>query len=341
MDLYNNQKTLFTLALCLFVFLTLMVAILPALSGQHNNAPLPGSKPLTAMERAGRDVFIEEGCTACHTQQVRNVDMDKVWGSRPSIAADYARNTRIDAFHNTANLMGSERTGPDLTNIGNRQPSNEWHLLHLYNPRSVVSASVMPAYPWLFEEKDDAFPGDVVVNVPDDFKSGFKGKIVASQKALELLAYLKSLKQTPLPDGKPAPLFLYGKEKPELSAGASKSAKTEPDGEALYAANCQSCHQSNGEGLRGAFPPLKASKVVLDDNPEVQVTIIMKGYNGRISEGYSVMPPIGTNNNLKPEEVAAIVNHERSSWGNNSKKVTAEQVKKIISSLGSPALAAK
>jgi len=341
MDLYNNHKTLFTLALCLFVFLTLLVAIFPALSDQRNNAPLPQSKPLTAMESAGRDVFIQEGCTACHTQQVRNVDMDKIWGSRPGIAADYARNKRIDAWHNATNLMGSERTGPDLTNIGNRQPSNEWNLLHLYNPRSVVSESIMPSYEWLFEKKDDPFPGDVVVNVPEGFKDGYKGKIVASEKALQLVAYLKSLKQVPLPDGKPAPLFLYGKEKAELTAGASKGAKNELDGEALYAANCQSCHQSNGQGLLGAFPPLKGSKVVLDDNPEVQVTIIMKGYNGRVSEGYSVMPPIGTNNNLKPEEVAAIVNHERSSWGNNGKKVTVEQVQKIINSLGSSTLAAK
>lgn len=341
MNIYNNHKTLFTLALGLFVFLTFMVAIIPALDDQRNNSPLPKSKPLTAMERAGRDVFIQEGCIACHTQQVRNVDMDKVWGNRPSIAADYARNNRIDAWRNTANLMGSERTGPDLTNIGARQPSNEWHLLHLYNPRSVVAASVMPSYHWLFEEKDFAFPGDVVVNVPYDFTNGFKGKIVASQKALELIAYLKSLKQVPLPDGKPSPLFLYGKERQQIAQSPLKSGKTELDGEALYNTNCQACHQANGEGLRGAFPPLKGSKIVQDDNPEVQVTIVMKGYNGRVSEGYGVMPPVGTNNNLKPEEVAAIINHERSSWGNNSKKVTAEQVKKIISSLNASTLAAK
>ena len=344
MDIYNNHKMLFTLALCFFVTLTTLVAILPALSNQSNNAPLPKSKPLTAMEMAGKDVFIEEGCTACHTQQVRNLDMDKVWGSRPSIAADYARNSRIDIWRNTANLMGSERTGPDLTSIGTRQPSTEWHLLHLYNPRSVVSASVMPAYEWLFEVKDYPYPGDVVVNVPDEFKKGITGKIVASQKALQLLAYLKSLKQVPLPDDKPTPLFLYGKDKQETASTAvpaSGSSKPAFDGAALYASNCQVCHQENGQGLAGAFPPLKGSKIVLDDNPEVQVTIIMKGYNGRASEGYGIMPPVGTNNNLKPEEVTAIINHERSNWGNNGKQVTVDQVKKIIASLKSETLAAK
>ena len=62
-------------------------------------------------------------------------------------------------------------------------------------------------------------------------------------------------------------------------------------------------------------------------------TIIMKGYNGRVSEGYGEMPAIGTNNNLKPEEVTAIMNHERTSWGNNAKKVTLEEVKKWYAQL--------
>ncbi|MFD2146116.1 cbb3-type cytochrome c oxidase subunit II [Mucilaginibacter antarcticus] len=217
--------------------------------------------------------------------------------------------------------MGSERTGPDLTNIGLRQPSAEWHLLHLYNPRAVVAASVMPSYEWLFEVKEYNYPEDVVVNVPDDFRKGITGKIVATPRALALLAYLKSLRQAALPDGKPVPVFLYGKDAGSAGIpGRSGTAKPEFDGAALYANNCQSCHQANGEGLRGAFPPLKGSPVVLNASAEVQITIIMKGYNGRVSEGYGVMPPVGTNNNLKPEEITAIVNHERSNWGNNSKK---------------------
>uniref|UniRef100_UPI003743EB54 c-type cytochrome n=1 Tax=Mucilaginibacter kameinonensis TaxID=452286 RepID=UPI003743EB54 len=197
----------------------------------------------------------------------------------------------------------------------------------------------MPSYEWLFDIKDYAWPNDEVVNVPDDFKKGITGKIVATHKAVALVAYLRSLKEITLPDGKPVPIFLYGKSDAEKAAAAPSkgpAAKPEFDGAALYASNCQSCHQGNGEGLVGAFPSLKGSKVVLDDNPEVQVTIIMKGYNGRVSEGYGVMPAVGTNNNLKPEEVAAIVNHERSNWGNNSKQVTVDEVKKIIASFGKP-----
>ncbi|MDN3548613.1 cbb3-type cytochrome c oxidase subunit II [Mucilaginibacter aquaedulcis] len=340
MELYNNHKGLFLAAAGLFILLTCFVAIGPALTSQNNNAPLPNSKALTALENEGKAVYVAEGCIACHTQQVRNVDMDKVWGERPSVAADYARNTRMDTWRSTALLMGSERTGPDLTNIGKRQPVSDWHLLHLFNPRTVVKESVMPSYEWLFEVKDYPFVEDVTVNVPDEFKKGISGKIVATHKALALVAYLKSLKQTKLPDGKPVPIFLYGQSKTDLNTGTKgtgSAAKPEFDGAALYAANCQSCHQSNGEGLVGAFPPLKGSKVVLDDNPEVQVTIIMEGYNGRVSEGYGVMPAVGTNNNLKPEEVTAIVNHERENWGNNSKKATLAQVKKIIESLKRPA----
>ncbi|MES2111455.1 MAG: cbb3-type cytochrome c oxidase subunit II [Bacteroidota bacterium] len=343
MELYNSHKKLFGLALCFFIGLTLLVAVIPAYQAQDNNAPLPGSKPLTQLEAEGKAVFIKEGCVACHTQQVRNVDMDKTWGTRPGIAADYARNTRIDLWRNTATLMGSERTGPDLTSIGTRQSSSDWHMLHLFNPRSVVSASVMPAYPWLFDIKDYPFPEDVVVNVPKDFAKGIEGKIVAKPELKALVAYLKSLKQVPLPDGKPVPAFLYGKDQSAPVAVANKKvvdAKPEFDGAALYNINCAACHQPNGGGLAGAFPALKGSKVVLNDDPELQITIIMKGYNGRVSEGFGIMPPVGTNNNLKPGEVAAIINHERSSWGNNAKQVTTEEVKRIIEFMGKPAVTA-
>ncbi|HVW13885.1 MAG TPA: cbb3-type cytochrome c oxidase subunit II [Mucilaginibacter sp.] len=338
MEIYNNHKRLFGAAIILFIVLTMFAAILPAFNAEKNDVPLPGSKPLTADEMAGKGIYIREGCIACHTQQVRDVDMDRIWGSRPGIAADFARIKRTDIWRNTAMLMGSERTGPDLTNIGVRQPSQDWLLLHFYNPRAVVQQSIMPAYPWLFEVKDYPFPGDVVVHVPDEFRKGVTGQIVATKEAMQLVAYLKSLKQVSLPDGKPTPLFLYGKDSKESaippSSGTNKTtAAPQLDGAALYTANCSSCHQPNGEGLVGAFPALKGSKVVLNDNPETQITIIMQGYNGRVSEGYGVMPPVGTNNNLKPEEIVAIINHERTSWGNNSKQVTVDDVKKVIAGL--------
>jgi cytochrome c oxidase cbb3-type subunit 2 len=229
---------------------------------------------------------------------------------------------------NTATLMGTERTGPDLTNIGNRLPAADWHLLHLYNPRAVVEGSIMPAYPWLFEWKEREEEGDRVVNVPGKFAQGRSGTLVAREEALQLVAYLQSLKQTPLPDGTPSPEFLYKSEDQQSGGGNADGKSVKLDGGQLYARNCQACHQANGEGLKGAFPPLKSSRIVLDDNPETLIDIIMKGYDG--NEAYGQMPAVGLNNGLKPEEITAIINHERSSWGNDARQIPLEEVERIL-----------
>ncbi len=326
MEFFNNHKTLFGSAVLLFIFLTLYIAILPALENQKINKPLPKqSKILTKEERSGKMVFLENGCVACHTQQVRNVDMDNVFGSRPSIPADFAMNTRTDIWRNTANLMGTERTGPDLTNIGERQPSEEWHLLHLYQPRAAVSASIMPSYKWLFIEKDYLDSGDIEVKIPAKYLTHKSKKIVATQKVLHLVAYLKSLKQVNYTDNTVIPSFLYKQPEKESSKTGVANA---PNGADLFTANCASCHQANGEGLPGAFPPLKNSPVVTGEDIELYVTIIMKGYDPRPE--YATMPPVGTNAKFTPEQVAAIMNHERTSWGNNAKKVTVDEVKTIM-----------
>ena len=325
MEFFNNHKNLFLTAFLFFLGLTILVAIMPALNNQKNNAPLPNAEPLSAEAVAGKNVYIANGCVGCHTQQVRNVAMDAVWGDRPNIAADYADVKRTDFFRNTATLMGTERTGPDLTNIGIRQPSKDWQLLHLYNPRSVVKASIMPAYPWMFEVKDKPSKNDVVVTVPDDYRKDIHGSIIATKDALNLVAYLQSLKQTKLPGGD-VPDFLY-----KTTTSATKAVGAKPaglDGKLLYATNCQSCHQANGEGLKGAFPPLKGSPVVNGDDLNKYVDIIMNGYDAR--EEYGVMPAVGTNAKFTENEVSAIINYERTSWGNTGKKVTPAEIKKIM-----------
>ena len=326
MEFFNNHKKLFTTATLLFLVLTLFVAILPAINNQQRNRPLPNAKMLTEAEMKGKAIYISNGCVACHTQQVRNVDMDKIWGSRPSIAADYAAIHRTDIWRNTATLMGTERTGPDLTDIGTRQPGKEWNLVHLYNPRIVVKESIMPAYPWLFTIKSEPSDSDVIVNVPAAYLKNKKGKLVATKEALYLLAYLQSLKQTKLPEGDPIPEFLY--KKAIKQADNNQGQEPELDGKALYTASCQSCHQENGEGLPGAFPALKGSPVVMSDNLELYVDIIMNGYDARPEFG--IMSPVGTNLVWTEKEVAAIINYERTSWGNNGKKVTPDEIKKIM-----------
>ncbi len=325
MELFDNHKKLFSTATLFFIGLTILVAILPALNNQRNNKSLPDTEPLSEQAIKGKALYIANGCVACHTQQVRNVDMDKIWGERPGIAADYAANKRIDTWRNTATLMGTERTGPDLTNIGIRQPGIDWNLVHLYNPRIVVKESIMPAYPWLFTIKKNPSKEDVIVNVPEEYLRGKQGKVVADKEALYLVAYLQSLKQTKLPDGTTAPEFLYKRE--EKQQGGTNQEKL-IDGALLYATHCQSCHQANGEGLAGAFPPLKGSPIILDDNPELLVNIIMNGYDAR--PNYGLMPPVGTNANLSAEEIAAIINHERTSWGNNGKQLSPGEIEKVI-----------
>ena len=130
----------------------------------------------------------------------------------------------------------------------------------------------------------------------------------------------------PLPDGKVPMEFLY--KKSEIPVVVSGNTANLPDGKLLYNNNCMSCHQANGEGLKGAFPSLKGSPIVLGDDLELFVNIIMLGYDARPE--YAVMNAVGIDNNLTPEEVTAIINHEKTSWGNNAKTVTPEEVKKLM-----------
>ena len=327
MNIFNDHKKLYPIAGLLFAFLTFLVVVMPALHNQKNNQPLPGTVPLSGDALAGKMIYIGEGCVGCHSQQVRNVEMDKVFGSRPSMPSDYANIKRTSILQNTATLMGTERTGPDLTDIGTRQSSKDWHLIHLFNPRILVPQSIMPSYRWLFEEKENVSPSDVVINVPEKYMDKATNKIVATKNALQLVAYLQSLKQAPLPTNvSPAP-FLYRADTSNLVSGTNKPNES-INGETIYINTCQVCHQANGEGLKGAFPPLKGSSVVNGDNLELYVDIIMNGYDARPE--YGAMAGVGTNLNFNEKDVAALINFERSSWGNKGKEVKPEEVKKIM-----------
>lgn len=187
----------------------------------------------------------------------------------------------------------------------------------------------MPAYPWLFTISKQPSKDDVVVNVPASYLNAGNGKIVAKKDALYLIAYLQYLKQVELPDGKSAPDFLYKQAEKQLADKSSNAASA--NGQSLFTANCQACHQANGEGIPGAFPPLKGSAVVTGDNLELYVDIIMNGYDAK--QEYGVMPSVGSNMRFTEHEVAAIINYERSSWGNNGKEITPEEVKKIMDAI--------
>lgn len=146
----------------------------------------------------GREVYLENGCYYCHSQQVRDpaftTDIERGWGERPTVPADYS----LDSPH----ALGTMRTGPDLINVGVRLPDPSWHLIHLYDPRALVEWSIMPAYPFLFEEREpgDVRPGEQPLNIPAD-RAPDGRVVVPTEKALALVAYLRSLQRNyPVPE---------------------------------------------------------------------------------------------------------------------------------------------
>lgn len=173
-------------AAIILLFATLMIVIMPSMQTQTRSKPSEGLKVYSEQALRGRAVYVNLGCVYCHSQQPRDPaqapDGSRGWG-RPSVPGDYA--------YDNPHLLGTMRTGPDLLNIGARQPSVDWHLAHLYNPRAVVPGSTMPAYPFLFEEMLEKSPTDVEVKLPAAFAP--KSRMIATQQALDLVQYLKEL----------------------------------------------------------------------------------------------------------------------------------------------------
>ncbi|MEZ8466382.1 cbb3-type cytochrome c oxidase subunit II [Vibrio splendidus] len=122
---------------------SLLVWVVPSIVRGDDIAKGSLAMPLTPIELAGRDIYISEGCHVCHTQMVRPLEPEVKRNGRP--------NKEADDIYEFPNLWGSKRTGPDLTNLG-RKYSDQWHVIHLTDPRKVVPTSIMPSYPWLFEQ---------------------------------------------------------------------------------------------------------------------------------------------------------------------------------------------
>ncbi len=122
---------------------SLLVWVVPSIVRGDDIAKGSLAMPLTPIELAGRDIYISEGCHVCHTQMVRPLEPEVKRNGRP--------NQEADDIYEFPNLWGSKRTGPDLTNLG-RKYSDQWHVIHLIDPRKVVLTSIMPYYPWLFEQ---------------------------------------------------------------------------------------------------------------------------------------------------------------------------------------------
>lgn len=146
----------------------------------------------------GRRLYISLGCIYCHSQQVRpagfGADIQRGWGNRQSLPRDY--------IYQQPPLLGTMRTGPDLWNIGARQPSEAWHYLHLYDPELTSPGSIMPKFPFLFDRVPKAGelePPRGALELPED-RGPDKVWLVPNAEGRALVRYLLSLDHTyPIP----------------------------------------------------------------------------------------------------------------------------------------------
>ncbi len=123
-----------------------LVQIVPLMFQKQTTEPIEGLKPLTALQLEGRDIYIRDGCSVCHSQMIRSLRSETERYGHYSVAGE--------SVYNHPFLWGSKRTGPDLARVGGRY-SDDWHRVHLNNPRDVVPESNMPGYPWLFDNTLD------------------------------------------------------------------------------------------------------------------------------------------------------------------------------------------
>lgn len=136
------EKNLGLMGFLIFVIISIagLVEIVPLFFESDIHKPIKGLTPMPALELEGRDIYIKEGCHVCHTQMVRPLYAEtKRYGAYSVVG---------ESVYERPFLWGSKRTGPDLARIGGRY-SDDWHRLHLRNPRLLVPASKMPSYPWL------------------------------------------------------------------------------------------------------------------------------------------------------------------------------------------------
>ena len=131
----------------LVVSVGLLIEAVPLFFTKAVTQPIEGVKPYNALQVAGRDIYIREGCYNCHSQMIRPFRAETERYGHYSVAGE--------SVYDRPFQWGSKRTGPDLARVGGRY-SDEWHRIHLLNPRDVVPESNMPAFPWLARNKVDA-----------------------------------------------------------------------------------------------------------------------------------------------------------------------------------------
>jgi cytochrome c oxidase cbb3-type subunit 2 len=146
-DMIERSNGLLIILIILVVSVGGLVEIVPLSFQKSITQPVTGLKPYSALELTGRDVYIREGCNNCHSQMIRPFRAEVERYGPYGVAGEFVYDHPF--------LWGSKRTGPDLERVGGRY-SDEWHRIHLNEPRDVVPESNMPGYPWLAHNPADA-----------------------------------------------------------------------------------------------------------------------------------------------------------------------------------------
>jgi cytochrome c oxidase cbb3-type subunit 2 len=191
-DLIERNSTLMIVLIVLVVAVGGLVEIVPLFFQKSTTQPVAGLKPYTPAQLAGRDIYIREGCYNCHSQMIRPFRAETERYGHYSVAGEFVYDHPFQ--------WGSKRTGPDLQRVGGKY-SDDWHRIHLNNPRDVVPESNMPAYPWLaktpvrsddIEAKMRALR-EVGVPYTDKEIAGARKQLAGKTEQDVLIAYLQNL----------------------------------------------------------------------------------------------------------------------------------------------------
>ena len=191
-DLIERKTLWLVILVILVVSVGGVVEIVPLFFQRSTTEPVAGLKPYTALQLAGRDIYVREGCYNCHSQMIRPFRAETERYGHYSVAGEFVYDRPFQ--------WGSKRTGPDLARVGGRY-GDEWHRIHLHNPRDVVPESNMPGYPWLESTAADATHIDAKLKVLRGLGHPYSDAEIAAAKAdLEgkteqdaLIAYLQVL----------------------------------------------------------------------------------------------------------------------------------------------------
>ena len=146
-EIIEKNSALLIVLIVLVIAVGGMVEIVPLYFQRSTTEPVAGLKPYSAVQLAGRDIYVREGCYNCHSQMIRPFRAETERYGHYSVAGEFVYDRPFQ--------WGSKRTGPDLARVGGRY-SDEWHRIHLNNPRVLVPESNMPSYPWLAKTPADA-----------------------------------------------------------------------------------------------------------------------------------------------------------------------------------------